>query len=872
MLLIVLLSGCCIMHVGCKETAPRTTEDGSAWEAVIEAGFGSTENYGVVAMAEYRGQLYAMTRNETQGAEIWRTNDAGGWEQVLYPGGEQNGIYGNPWIDCMWGAMAVFQNRLYCGFSSGHQGKVYDSTGCEIWRYDGSGWEPVISDKRDTEESGTITTISGCVSDDGDTTARITDSSKHWEPDHWAGGVLQITSGEGAFRRFDIVGNTGDTLTVQQNEQAGNLGQEHTVCEAQHFKNPYPPFVEYDRGGIAAGDSYSIGTGWDENGFGNYWNKMIPSMVIFNNTLYVSTALNNDYGAQVWCTKDGDTWSVTEPAYSLGNFHSDEDYRDGNRPISTSIPCLCVSSVSGEPVLYAGGTGAAGNKGKCARMARLTDTGWELIVDGDVDDNDSGSNENGFGCGMDCSMWNGNYMPWSMAESSGRLYVGIQTLAGARVLYTDNASPEDGSWHYSAGGDSGILNGFDGVQNRGKWFLSMYQNIAANLFSFDGELYAGLVSNFAPKLGMDERYLTGAQLWRTADGTAWVPVTLSGFGDSRAVSVSSFVQHDGALYVGIAKASGDGPEGLEPPEGGMIYRLVSQPGVPEPAYDSAQSYEATMPESADPVDVYYPDTISPDNDTQRRFPVALLLQGAYCDKSIYSAYASAVARYGFIVAVPNHFRSYEVYGYPMEGLFSEQQQLYEVLSFMAGENDDPGSPVSGRVDTSRLVLLGHSFGAACGIMAIQNTCMPPFCEGGYFTRPEELKAAALSGIKTPLGGAVPTGNLGLPLAIVNGALDSNATYDETKRTYEGIADTPKALVFIKGANHYGLCNENNPSGPSPDENEPAISQEQSIETAARWSALFLQAHALDDGDAWNYIYNTGKYLDSGVEVFSDPEQ
>ena len=51
-------------------------------------------------------------------------------------------------------------------------------------------------------------------------------------------------------------------------------------------------------------DSYEIGTGYDENGFGDYWNKVLPKMTIFQNRLYASTALNYEYGGQVWYTED----------------------------------------------------------------------------------------------------------------------------------------------------------------------------------------------------------------------------------------------------------------------------------------------------------------------------------------------------------------------------------------------------------------------------------------------------------------------------------------------------------------------------------------------------------------------------------------
>ena len=860
----------------CQEEQLRDIEDGSVWEQAIEPGFGSTSNYSIVAMAEYGGRLYAMTRNETEGAEIWRT-DGSTWEQVPYPGGEANGIYGNPWINCLWGEMIVFQDKLYCGFSSGCQGRVRRSSGCEVWRYDGSAWEPVISDRRDAEQSGAITAISGCEDSDAETTAEITDSTKSWEPDQWAGGVLQITSGDGRFRRFDIVGNTSDTLVVQQNEVDSTANEEfteYTICAGQHFSNPFPPH-ETDIGAVAAGDSYEIGTGADENGFGDYWNRMITGMTVFEDRLFVSTGLNYERGGQIWFTRDGDTWTVTEPANSFGNFHDDERYADAKRPVSTSITDLCVSAVSGEPVLYAGGTGASGNKGRCSRMARLTASGWELIVDAGVDDNDEGSNENGFGCGMDCSMWNGDFMPWSLADFRDALHVGIQSIAGARVVYTPTGSPEDGSWFHSVGGDAAIPNGFDGVRNAGNPLF--YQNTAASLFVFQDSLYAGLMTIYSPTMGATQEFLTGAHLWKTGDGLTWQPVTRNGFGDAHITGFDCFAVFRGALYLGANKASVDGPDGLVPEEGGMIYRQVSRPEVPAPAFDATGVYAVTITQNGDPADIYYPDPDQFDNATGR-LPVALLLQGGRVDRQYYSGYARHVASYGFIVVVPNHEISFSFYpGNLTEGYFSQMRQITDTIAFMEQEDLNPDSPVAGHVDTGTLVMLGHSYGAACTIGAIQEQCEYPFCdEGEEFVMPEQLKAAALCGINTKPRGKPfdytirETANNGFPLALINGSIDNNATYDISKISYERIHDPPKAMVFIKGANHYAMCDRNNPPGPGEDPNEPEIDAETSIETAARWSALFLRAHALNDRDALAYVHYSGKYLDPNVEVYSDP--
>ena len=561
---------------GGQETV--TGEDGSVWERVNQPGFGSEYNTSVVAMAEYQERLYAMTRNETLGAEVWRTSGTG-WEQVLFPDSEINGIYGNTWINNVWGAMKVFQGKIYFGFSSGLQGSVLKSTGCELWRYDGENWEAVISDKKDTEESGIITEISGCEKDDGNITAQITDDTKSWTEDEWVGGVMQITSGNGKYRRFDIISNTADTLTIQQNERAGDGGSEYTVCGSQHFKNIYPDY-EYDLGPVEVGDSYEIGTGDDENGFGDYWNKTITKMCISKNKLYVSTGLNYDYGAQVWYTEDGDNWIVTEPANSFGNFHTDP----AQKPVSTSIPSLCASSVSGSEVLYAGGVGSMGSAGQCSRMAKLTASGWELIVDANVDDNDTGTNENGFGDGMDCTMETGNFMPWNLVSFNNKLIAGIQSLGGARVLYSLDGSSEDDSWFYSVGGDGALPEGFDGEKNGG--MPDVYQNVAVNLFPFGDYLYAGLVATFVPTMGATEEYLTGSHIWKSSDGITWQQVTDDGFGDNDVVGFEGFTTFSDTLYVSASKGASSSTEGLG---GAKIFRLV-----PENCFIATASYGSPL--------------------------------------------------------------------------------------------------------------------------------------------------------------------------------------------------------------------------------------------------------------------------------------
>jgi hypothetical protein len=207
-------------------------------------------------------------------------------------------------------------------------------------------------------------------------------------------------------------------------------------------------------------------------------------------------------------------------------------------------------------------------------MAKLTENGWEMIVDANVDENDTGTKENGFGDGMSCTMFNGNFMPWSLVDFKGKLYIGINSIAGARVLYTPTGSSADGSWFFSAGGDSGIPNGFDGRKNEGAsaiMKMDFYKNIVANLYATEDYLYAGLISSYIPPLGGTKEHLTGAQLWKTSDGKTWQQVVDDGFGDNQIISFESFTQFGGTLYVSGSKGANSVVGGLG---GAKVFRLV----------------------------------------------------------------------------------------------------------------------------------------------------------------------------------------------------------------------------------------------------------------------------------------------------------
>ncbi len=285
----------------------------------------------------------------------------------------------------------------------------------------------------------------------------------------------------------------------------------------------------------------------------------------------------------------------------------------------------------------------------------------------------------------------------------------------------------------------------------------------------------------------------------------------------------------------------------------------------EPLFDNVANYETTIAGDEDPATVYHPSP--PDLATgDYSFPIALLLQGANVERGYYSQYATIVASYGFVVVVPDHYTT-SITG---NGYYAEPQQTEDVLAHMTAENQGNG-PVAGAIDTGTLVLLGHSYGGAAGLYAIQNQCQFPFCSGS-FNRPAALKAGAFYGtnMKPPFGSIPPVNNDGIPIALIQGSLDGKALPADTQTTFDLIQSPPKLLVLMNGANHYGVCDQDNPPGAQSDSTAPTLTQSVAIETTARWSAMFLRATALGDTNAGTYLSTVGPNQDGNVTVTWQP--
>ena len=106
------------------------------WRQVNINGFGDRNNWGVLALEIFKGDLYAGTRNPVIGATVWRTTNGATWKRVSEPG--FSNAFGS--TNSMVWDFATFGDQLYATAASDGNGRG------QLWRTeDGSTWSQIVN-------------------------------------------------------------------------------------------------------------------------------------------------------------------------------------------------------------------------------------------------------------------------------------------------------------------------------------------------------------------------------------------------------------------------------------------------------------------------------------------------------------------------------------------------------------------------------------------------------------------------------------------------------------------------------------------------------------------------------------------------------
>ncbi|MGB3557983.1 MAG: hypothetical protein WBF52_14810 [Geitlerinemataceae cyanobacterium] len=282
-------------------------------------------------------------------------------------------------------------------------------------------------------------------------------------------------------------------------------------------------------------------------------------------------------------------------------------------------------------------------------------------------------------------------------------------------------------------------------------------------------------------------------------------------------------------------------------------------------FEEIACYSTRWKTLGNPIDIYYPDPVFLPAEGGLVFPIAFLLPGFHVDRFYYARYARQVARYGFVVVVPDDITVIR----DRAELFAKIEQVPVDLARIALEMQGDVASFARLLDLQKIILLGHSHGGTIGLDAIRGArSASPFL--GDYSLPEALIGAVFFGtFLWEDSHNLPIDNSRIPIALISGSLDSLIPPRETLDTYDRIQNSPKAYIMVKGANHYGITNRNNPPGSPIEPSQPKIDRAVAIETIARWSALFIRAYALNDRIA-RQIYHQSIECDPNVEVQTSP--
>ena len=222
---------------------------------------GNGEQGAIKAMATYGADLYAGTIHWTSGCEVWRY-DGSDWTRVATRGfGDANneGVV----------SMAVFNSELYAG-------TLNWVGGCEVWRYDGTDWTRVRSGGFGNAGNQSVSSMA------------VFDGALYVGLENHQGGCQVWRSADGGTWNRVSAGGFGDDGNADASSMA--------VHDSMLYVGTFNPDTGCEIWRSADGATYNQA---NDDGFSDENNGTVSSLRSFKGKIFAGT-WNNVTGCQVW--------------------------------------------------------------------------------------------------------------------------------------------------------------------------------------------------------------------------------------------------------------------------------------------------------------------------------------------------------------------------------------------------------------------------------------------------------------------------------------------------------------------------------------------------------------------------------------------
>lgn len=276
----------------------------------------------------------------------------------------------------------------------------------------------------------------------------------------------------------------------------------------------------------------------------------------------------------------------------------------------------------------------------------------------------------------------------------------------------------------------------------------------------------------------------------------------------------------------------DNSAGRYRPEGREIGRAASQE-LGERLFE-VRTYEPDTNETAFAgATIFYPLTLSFD----APMGGVVMVPGFRASQQNYEWWGPALASLGYAVMILDT-------NTPTDGLDARKNALIAGVNFLKAQNSNDASPLSGKIDTSRMAIMGHSMGGGAALAAaaeigeaVQAVIpLSPYCcePGGQFS-------ADYSSLNTPT------------LIIASATDDIAPPAEHARMLYDAIGGSNKVYMEFAEGDHMIVAN----GGPD-------------LPTIGKFALAFLKVHLDGKANLNDFVSNPADNYRSKFSTYDAP--